>query len=230
MYDQHGPVDRIAEERLQRAVQIMTTEHFTLQSGRGSTIAETNGRLSVFLVTTSSTLIAIAFIGQVSQLGQAFRVFSLLLLPVLLFLGLATFARVVQSSGEDALYVAGINRIRHFYLEVVPELSDYFVLSNHDDLEGIMASSGIVWTPMQPFLTAAAMVAVINGIIGGVLVTLLAAWSSTVLLALSVGMGLTVGVLIVAMEVVYGRRVDRHERWHVARFPAPSTSPTISDT
>ncbi|HEX6507005.1 MAG TPA: hypothetical protein VF221_05165, partial [Chloroflexota bacterium] len=176
MSEQHFPIDRVGDDRLQRAVQILTTEQFNLQTGRASTISESNGRLSIFLSTTSSSLIAIAFIGQISHLGQAFRVFTLLLLPVLLFLGVVTFARIGQSAGEDTLYATGINRIRHFYVEVMPEISDYFVLSTHDDWEGRMASSGIAWSRWQPLLTVSFILAVINAVIGGVLIALLASW------------------------------------------------------
>ena len=91
--ERHVPVDQLGDERLRQAIQILTTEHYNLQSGRSSTIAEANGRLSVFLSTASGSLIAIGFIGQVSNLGQAFHVFTLLLLPTLLFLGLVTFFR-----------------------------------------------------------------------------------------------------------------------------------------
>jgi hypothetical protein len=52
----------------------MTTEHFVLQTARAAGISETNGRASVYLVAVSSGLVALAFIGQVSHLGDAFYV------------------------------------------------------------------------------------------------------------------------------------------------------------
>jgi hypothetical protein len=42
-----------------------------------------------------------------SRLGTAFYVFALLLLPVLAFVGVVTFQRLVQSSLEDIAYVFG---------------------------------------------------------------------------------------------------------------------------
>jgi hypothetical protein len=58
----HPPLlslERLSNEQLARAIQIMGTEHFTLQGARANTVAETNGRIGVFLSTVSSTLIAI---------------------------------------------------------------------------------------------------------------------------------------------------------------------------
>lgn len=59
-------------ERQQYIVQIMTTEHFTLQTARGNTVAETNGRVGAYLSTVATTLVALAFIGQISHLGPVF--------------------------------------------------------------------------------------------------------------------------------------------------------------
>ena len=50
------------------------------------TIAEVNGRSSLFVGAVSSGLIALAFVGQLSHLGTAFYVFSLVVLPTLFFL------------------------------------------------------------------------------------------------------------------------------------------------
>jgi len=62
---------------------MMTTEHFTLQTAQAQEIADLNGRMSLFIGAVSSTLIALAFIGQISHLGTAFFVFSLVLFPSL---------------------------------------------------------------------------------------------------------------------------------------------------
>ena len=58
-------------------VTMMTTEHYTLQSAQAQEISDINGRMALFIGAVSSTLIALAFIGQISHLGSAFFVFSL---------------------------------------------------------------------------------------------------------------------------------------------------------
>jgi len=95
----------------------MTTEHYNLQTGRSMTTAETNGRSTLFAGAVSSGLIALTFVGQIAHLGTAFFVFSLIVIPTLLFMGLITFERVLQASSADIIYASGINRIRHIYLE-----------------------------------------------------------------------------------------------------------------
>ena len=154
-------------------VSIMTTEHYNLQGGRSMTVSETSSRASLFLSTISSTLVALAFVAQVAHLGTAFFVFSLVLFPSLLFLGLVTFERVLQSSIEDTIYARGINRIRHLYLEYAPQMAPYFILSSYDDDAGMMNNMRVQAGWWQTFLTMAGMVEVINSIIAGAFVGLL---------------------------------------------------------
>lgn len=106
-------------EDVQRTLTILTTEHYNLQSARSATIAETSARASLFLGTVSSGLIALGFIAQVLR-GETLIVFALVLFPTLFFLGLVTFERVLQSSIQDIVSARGINRIRHFYVELDP--------------------------------------------------------------------------------------------------------------
>ena len=147
-------------DRLGPAVTFATTEHFNLQTARAITVSEANGRASIYLAAVSSSLIALGFIGQMARLGPAFRAFALILLPVLAFVGVVTFQRLVQSSIEDLAYARRIARLRAFYLAVAPELEPY-VLSVRGR-EGLPPPSG--W---QLTLTTAGMVAVVNSVVVG---------------------------------------------------------------
>jgi hypothetical protein len=131
--------ERLSDDQRQKMSQIMTTEHSVLQAGRSATIFETGGRTAVFLGTVSSALIALAFVGQISGLGTAFFAFALVLLPTLFFLGLASFERAMQLGVEDYIYAVGMSRIRHLYVETVPQAEKYFVGSIHDDFATTMA-------------------------------------------------------------------------------------------
>src|SRR5260370_17123849 len=119
-------------------VAIMTTEHSSLQTGRAMTISEANGRSSLFVGAVSSGLVALALVGQLSHLGTAFFVFGLVVLPTLLFMGLITFERVLQSGSADFMYAVGINPIRHLSLEYAPHLQPYLTLSAQDDPEATL--------------------------------------------------------------------------------------------
>ena len=48
----------------------MMTEHFALQTAQAQEISDLNGRTSLFIGAVSSTLIALAFIGQISPLAS----------------------------------------------------------------------------------------------------------------------------------------------------------------
>ena len=156
-------------------VSIMTTEHYNLQSGRSMTISESNGRSSLFVGAVSSGLIALTFVGQIAHLGTAFFVFSLIVIPTLLFMGLITFERVLQAGSADIVYARGINRIRHLYLEYAPQMQPYFILSTHDDQEGTLGQEAMQTSWWQVFLSMAGMMAVINSVLAGSFVGLLLA-------------------------------------------------------
>jgi len=156
-------------------VTIMTTEHYNLQTGRSMTISEANGRASLFVGAVSSGLIALAFVGQLSHLGTTFYVFSLVVIPTLLFMGLITFERVLQSGSADFMYAIGINRIRHLYLEYAPQMQPYILLTHHDEREETLARDAMHPFWWQVFLTTAGMIAMINSVLAGSFVGLLLA-------------------------------------------------------
>jgi hypothetical protein len=177
--DEHMPgMDRLKDEQAlpelsSQMVTIITTEHYNLQTGRSMTVADANGRCTLFIGAVSGALIAIAFTGQVSRMGTAFYVFSLVLLPSLFLMGLITFERVLQSGIEDLTYARGITRIRRLYLEYAPQLRPYFLLAADDKRRRPMLKVGIHPSWWQVFLTAAGMIAAINSVLAGVFVGLL---------------------------------------------------------
>ena len=164
----HAPVELSAQ-----LVSIMTTEHYNLQTGRSIAIAEVNGRASLFVGAVSSTLIALSLVAQLSHLGTAFFVFSLVVLPTLIFMGLSTFERALQLSAADFLSLRGINRIRHLYLEYAPHLQPYFILPADDDTRETMAHEEFHTSWVQTFFSMASMIAVITSVLLGSFVGLL---------------------------------------------------------
>jgi hypothetical protein len=79
----------------QQLLTALTTEHFTLQGARSQTASESASRASLYILSVSSALVALGFIGQASQTGTTFDVFALTVLPTLYVLGVFTFATVV---------------------------------------------------------------------------------------------------------------------------------------
>jgi hypothetical protein len=151
--------------RLGPAATFATTEHFNLQTARAITVAEANGRANIYLAALSSNLIALAFIGQMSRLGAAFYAFALILLPVLAFVGVVTFLRLVQSSLEDLAYAHRIGLLRDFYLRLSPELEPYLVVVRGTPSDAPFDGERLAPGAWQLTLTAAGMVAVVNSVV-----------------------------------------------------------------
>jgi hypothetical protein len=171
------------------AVTFVTTEHFTLQGARSSTISESTGRASVFLGAVSGGLIALGLVATATKTGVAFYAFGLILLPTLAFVGLATFHRVLQSGIEDLAYARRIAQLRDYYFDHAPELAGYLL----NPAEGL-PTPGLGIGRWQQFLTVAGMVAVITAVLAGSAAGLLAA----VVSGHSLVAALVVGVVVAA--------------------------------
>src|SRR5947208_8418521 len=98
-----------------RALQILSTEHWSLLATRSLSWNESFSRAGLFLSVVSATAVALALVGQASAFGPQFVAFALVMLPVALFVGLATFTRLDEVNAEDTIWLAGMNRIRHAY-------------------------------------------------------------------------------------------------------------------
>jgi hypothetical protein len=194
--------------RTQQILQFMTTEHFTLQTARAATVAEANGRASLFIGSVSGAVVALAFIGQVSGMSRTFFLFALVLFPALIFLGMVSFERVVQTALEDWMYAVEINRIRHYYAEIAPEMKRYFIESTHDDAPGVLQAIGIKPKTWQFFLTGSGMVGVINSILIGVFAGIVAHFGGALHIYAAVGIGVT----------VFAASVFAHHKMQIRRF------------
>jgi hypothetical protein len=212
----------MAEPDRQALLTMLTTEHFTLQGSRSTTVSETSSRAALYMGAVSSTLIALGFIAQVSNVGDAFDIFALTVLPTLFALGVFTFVRSVESSVEDILYGRAINRIRAYYLELAGPESRWFMLGGNDDALGVLANMGIRPTRWQLYFTVSNMVATVNSVVGGGAIAVAVGR----LLDAPLGVAAAAGVLVVVASFALHRRWDRliHERsggHHEVLFPTP---------
>jgi hypothetical protein len=196
-----------------------TTEHFTLQTARSATIAEANGRASIYLAAVSSNLIALAFIGQMSRLGAAFYAFSLLLLPVLAFVGVVTFQRLVQSSLEDIAYAQRIARLRSLYVALAPELEQHLLVVRARPAEFLPHGGRLRPSSRQLTLTTAGMVAVVNSVVIGAAAGLVLVALGDGSLAVTLVVGGFVAVLALSAHRSHHRRArDAFEPEAIDRF------------
>ena len=123
-------------------VQILATEHWSLLATRSMTWGEVFSRAGIFLTVVSASVVALALVAQATDFGGGFYVFALLVLPIVLVLGVGTLVRLGDALTEDVRLVFGMNRLRHAYLEIAPELEPYFVTSHYDDEEGVLETLG----------------------------------------------------------------------------------------
>jgi len=142
----------------------VTTEHFVLQGARSATIAESNGRATMFLAAVSGGLVALGLIATASSLGSAFYGFALVLLPTLTFVGFVTFERALQSSIEDTEYARRIALLRGYYFGHAPEIAPYLLSVPPAERLLMQRVPGDRW---QGYRTVAGMVAVITAVLAG---------------------------------------------------------------
>ncbi|HET9613642.1 MAG TPA: hypothetical protein VFP22_02420, partial [Candidatus Limnocylindrales bacterium] len=203
---------------------ILSTEHWSLLATRSLSWNESFSRAGLFLSVVSATAVALALVGQASAFGSQFVAFALVMLPVALFVGLATFTRLDEVNAEDALWVAGMNRIRHAYMEMGPGLAPYFVTGTHDDPAGLEQTFGIhrPGTAIAHWIvTMPGMVAVIDGVLGGLIAGLGVNAVSGMAMQSSIVVGAVVGL---AIPIVLAVRSRSSVRWLIGvyrpRFPS----------
>jgi hypothetical protein len=124
-------------------LQILSTEHWSLLASRALAWNESFSRAGMFLTTLTGAIVALALVAQASAFGDGFTLFALVILPIVLFIGVATFMRLGVANYHEAMCVIGMNRIRAAYLELAPDLERYFVMSAHDDPRGIGITMGV---------------------------------------------------------------------------------------
>lgn len=165
-----------------RAIQILATEHWSLLAARALSWNESFSRTSMLLATLSATVVALALAAQVAGFGPGFVTFALVVLPFVELVGVATFARLGEANREDLQSIQGMNRIRHAYLEIAPQLEPYFVAGRNDDLPSLFSTYGMGSRSMSTvrggfhhaFVMTQGMVGIINAMVAGVFGFLLA--------------------------------------------------------
>jgi hypothetical protein len=183
------------EEPRSATVAFLTTEHFTLQGARASTIAESTGRATMFLGSVSGGLIALGLVASAARLGTAFYAFALVLLPLLAFAGVVSFERTLQSGIEDYGYARRIARLRAYYFDQAPELLPYLLSVPPAER---LPEQGLPRSRWQGWRSIAGMVAVITAALAGSAAGLVAAVASDHTLAAALPAGAAVAVAIVS--------------------------------
>ena len=155
-----------------RALQILTTEHWSLLSTRTLGYQEMLGRATIFMAALSGTIVALAFLAQATHFGPEILPLALALISVALLIGIATFVRSVAINSEDARWVTGMNLLRRAYLQIVPELAPFFVTGHEPEADRPSLSHGSrqrLVNLANSLTTTSSVVAVLNSVLIGAL-------------------------------------------------------------
>lgn len=165
----------------------LTTEHFVLQTASSATVAESSSRGSIYMLSLSSSLVAMGF---ALQSRDAFGAFAAAVIPALFLLGVFTVIRLVDITLEYRQCLAAIARIRDYYRTLGPEGAKYFAVEwgrwpEAHAVPALQHGAGVAF-----LTTTATMVAFANNVVAGAGVALLARWllgPQRTLVAVSIG-------------------------------------------
>jgi hypothetical protein len=207
------------------AATILATEHWSLLGSRSLIWNEAMSRTSIFLTVLSASIIALALAADATGFGPRTTTLALVLLPVVLLLGLATYVRLVQINTEEVRTVLAMNRLRNAYLTMAPALEPYLSTGHHDDERGVAASYLMAGPrdlrPWAHFLvTTPTIVATVDAALAAAVVVLVAqAVDASTATAVAAGAVAFAGVLG-ALVPMQRRNLDAI-RGTAARFPTP---------
>jgi hypothetical protein len=209
-----------------RAIQILSTEHWSLLTSRSLAYNEAFVRGGMFLTFLSTSFVALALLAQAMSFGADFLTIAAIILAFDLVIGLATFGRIVGANADDLRAVHGMARIRHAYTHAAPLVTPYFTTATHDDMEAILTAYGIGPTTLAAnffyaLTTSGGMIGLITSMVGGVLAGILA-----LMLGASGGLSVWIGVggavLVLGGVFMYASgRVVRNQAGLATMFPSP---------
>lgn len=204
-------------------VQILATEHWSLLATRALTYNEALSRVTIFLAILSGALIALALVAQADHFGATFISIAIPMLLVVMFAGLATISRLQALNRDDYRWVIAMNRLRHGYFELRPELERYFTTSPHDDLAGALETLGVDLTSGRWLGSIFHVPQTLPGMLTVIVAAITAAIGALATLAIGVPAvaiaAVAAGVFVVTLGVmqIWGRR-------SIKKFP-PSLQP-----
>ena len=217
------PVVSLADPR---AVQIMSTEHWSLLTSRSLAYNEAFTRGGMFLTFLSTSFVALALIAQAMSFDDEFLTVAAVVLAFDLVIGVTTYGRINGANVDDLRAVYGMARIRHGYTEIAPVVAPYFTSATHDDMASVVSAYGSpsnsgIGLLLYGLTTSGGMIALITSMVGGVLAAVL-----SLIIGVSGGLVVWVGVGggVLVFAILYGLTagsITRRQEKLTAMFPAP---------
>jgi hypothetical protein len=212
-----------------RALQILSTEHWSLLGARSLAYNEAFVRGGMFLTFLSMSFVALALLADAMSFGQQFLAVAAVLLAFDLVVGLTTYARIIAANVDDLRAVHGMARIRHAYMEIAPIAAPYFTTPTNDDPRSVLSSYGDLPSTragsiLYGLTTSGGMIGLISAMVAGVLVAVLALIVGlSGALAIWIGIGGGILAMLVLMALTFGS-TPRQQASLGVRFPAADPS------
>jgi hypothetical protein len=177
-----------------RALQILSTEHWSLLSARALAYNEVFTRANMFLAFVSMSFVALALLAQATGFDGPFLGIAALVLGFDWVVGVLTGLRMMYAGLEDARATIGMNRIRNAYVRISPTVERFFISGVHDDAQGLMKTISLEGLGGAARFgltvsTSGTMVGLIGAMVGGT-------WAATIALGLGADLagGLAAGI------------------------------------
>jgi hypothetical protein len=211
-----------------RAIQILSTEHWSQLGARSLAYNEAFVRGGMFLTFLSMSFVALALLAQGMSFGSQFLSIAAVVLAFDFIIGITTYGRITGANGDDLRAVHGMARIRHAYTQIAPITTPYFTAPTHDDIASVISAygtgpSGGIHDLWYALTTSGGMIGLITSMVGGVLaavIALIVGVSGGLAIVIGVAGGVLVFVLIVVLT--FGA-VPRQQAELGVLFPAPGS-------
>jgi hypothetical protein len=159
---------------------------------------------------------------------MTFTLIAILTLSVVLFSGVATISRLMSLNRDDFRWVIGMNRIRHAYLALHPDLEANFITSPYDDVSGALRTLGVdvragsrLGSMVHVFQTLPGMLSVIVAAVAGAIGALVAsAFGAPPVVEVPAAAGAFV-IAVLLMGIWSRRSFGRDDPTLAPSFPSP---------
>jgi hypothetical protein len=174
------------------------TEYFVLQSTASSTISESGSRVSIYLSSLASGLVALGFS---SSSPRAFASLAFTVLPTVFVLGSFTIVRLIDTSVANIVSLRRMQLIRQYYAALAPLAPPYFGAGDSPP-----EHHSVRYGRWSFLFTMASMVITVNCVLGGATIALLCDLAFKAPLPVAVGIGVAAGLTLLLLGLHYEHR------------------------
>ena len=207
-------------------LQNIAIEAAELQARRQMCWSEIANRATMFMTIVGATVFGLALIGNATDFDNTFLLISLLILPVLVFAGISSLARMGELERHDGELVQGLNRLRHLRVELDPGIEPYLITSTYDDAESMLSAYGTVNSRLHGLWVLETLVGVIVALAAGVFVAVSVALAGLGGASATVaGVSTFIGVMVLFGLIGY-RSFSNQLRSIKTLLPAPGSTVT----